>query len=114
MLELKKEPKALLHRILVRVVEVKEKTKGGIYIPETTQDKETLAQEVGTVVDIGETAYLKDGYTKENRPIQVGDSVTFSRYGGAEFRINGKSHRILNDEDITLRLDPEDQLEHED
>jgi len=66
-------------RILVKQNEAKEKSKGGIIIPETAQEKPVE----GKVIAVGNGRILNDG----NRyPVGVkkGDVVLFNRYSGTK------------------------------
>jgi len=87
------------HRVLVLPEEVKEKTDGGIYLPQQAKDREQAAVIVGTLVAVGPQAW--DGFGDGKPWAGVGDDVIFAKYGGAVVKgIDGKEYRILNDEDI--------------
>jgi chaperonin GroES len=89
------------HRVLVKVEDAEEVTKGGIVIPKTIADKNTEANIIGELVAIGDTAWkaFDDGVPWA----KIGDRVAFAKYGG--FIIadpdTGEQFRLLNDEDIT-------------
>jgi chaperonin GroES len=86
------------HRLLVKPEQFQEKTAGGIFVPETTREKETKASMRGVVVEIGPTAWkaFDDGQPWA----MVGDTVIFAKYAGVEVRENGSEYRLINDEDI--------------
>lgn len=77
------EPK--FARVLIKR-EVQEKTKGGIYIPETAAKRNAPCE--GVIVALGETAGWTDAYNSagELHPTQIfriGDRVLFGRHAGA-------------------------------
>jgi chaperonin GroES len=76
---------------LVVLLKVEEKTAGGIIIPQATQDKEQVAQQIGYIVDAGEEAWT----AKEMRGVKPGDAVLFPRYSGSHFPINGDNYWIM-------------------
>lgn len=88
-------------KILVDPVRVEEKSSGGIVLPGQSLDKEQLAQTIGTVIAIGNTASL----CPEMDGIAVGDNVLYARYSGAEFPIDGVTYRIMRARDVIGRAD---------
>ena len=89
--------------LLVLPEKVEEKTKGGIYLPQTTLEKEQQAATVGTLIAIGPTAWkdLDDGVAWA----EVGDKISYSRYAGVS--MPGKdddSYVLINDNDVLARL----------
>jgi chaperonin GroES len=89
--------------LLVLPEKVEEKTKGGIYIPETTREKEQQAATIGKLIAIGPSAWkdLDDG----SAWAEVGDKISYSRYAGVT--MTGKdeeSYVLINDNDVLARL----------
>lgn len=82
-------------RIVVKVLDQVEKTKSGIYVPDTAKDKPQEA----TVLAVGPGARNDKG---ERIPmdVKVGDRVVFSKYGGSEIKIEGEEVLILSERDI--------------
>lgn len=94
-------------RILVRPDTVEEKSKGGIILPESAQEKEKYAQCKATVVAIGENAF-EEAATRSAAFVkpQPGTRVLIAKYGGVLLKGNdGVEYRIMNDEDIIARLE---------
>lgn len=90
--------KPVLHRILIKVDPVETKTASGIIVS-LNEKREQAAAEIGTVVDIGSTAF-KD-YGESPDLIKVGDRVYFAKYAGKVVKdIDGNELLICNDEDI--------------
>ncbi len=92
------------NRVLVRLFKPEEKTKGGVFIPETTRGRELHGQQHGTLIRMGSNAF-RDWGDGADKPA-VGDTVLFTRYAGqtgfADSSEDDKdTHRIINDEDVT-------------
>lgn len=87
------------HRVLVKVDEIEERTKGGIILVDA--DKQTEANIFGTIVAVGLNAWK--AFDDGDPWAKVGDKVAFAKYGG--FIIDDpdtkERFRLLNDEDIT-------------
>ena len=84
----------LADRIVVKVLEAKEVTKGGIVLPDTAQEKPQEAEVIA--VGKGKTC---DGklVTPE---VKAGDKILFGKYTGTEITMDGKEYLILKEEDI--------------
>jgi chaperonin GroES len=83
-------------KILVRLHKVEEKTSGGIILAGSTQEKEQMAQQIGTLVDWGDQA--KDA--PELKGITLGDTLLFHRYTGAHFPVDGVDYWIMKSSQI--------------
>jgi co-chaperonin GroES (HSP10) len=91
-------------RVLVAIEKPKEKTEGGIYIPDRTRREEEGAAIVGKVVAIGDQAFVNREGTNFNKPwCKVGQKVFFKAYAGTvtkNLALEGYTFRTLNDIDI--------------
>lgn len=87
--------KPLADRIVVKVIEAEEKTKGGIVLPDTAKER----PQQGEVLAVGSGRRLDDG-TLVPPAVKVGDRVLFSKYGGIEVKVNGEEYLILREDDI--------------
>jgi chaperonin GroES len=85
----------LQDRVIVRRVKEEEKTKGGLYIPDTAKEKPVEA----TVVAVGSGKILEDG-TVRKLDVKAGDRILFGKYSGTEVKIEGEEHLILREDDI--------------
>jgi len=87
-------------RVAVRRVEEEQKTKGGIIIPDTAQEKpmqgEVLAVGPGVRDEKGELVKLD---------VQVGDRILFGKWSGTEVKIDGDELLIMKESDIMGVLD---------
>lgn len=85
----------LADRIMVKVLEAKEMTKGGIVLPDTAKEKPQEAE----VVSVGKGKVSDEG--KVIAPeVKAGDKVLFGKYSGTEITVDGKEYLILKEEDI--------------
>ena len=85
----------LADRIMVKVLEAKEVTKGGIVLPDTAKEKPREAE----VVAIGKGKVSDEGKVIPPE-VKVGDKVLFGKYSGTEITVDGKEYLILKEEDI--------------
>ena len=81
--------------VLLRRLEAEEKTKGGIYLPDTAKEK----PREGEILAVGEGELDKAGKRKEFQ-VSAGDRVIFSSYAGTEVKLGGEDYLILSEDDI--------------
>lgn len=81
--------------VLLRRLEAEEKTKGGIYLPDTAKEK----PREGEVLAIGDGEVGKDGKHKDFQ-VKTGDRVIFSSYAGTEVKMGGDEYLIISEDDI--------------
>jgi chaperonin GroES len=79
--------KPLGDRILVKPAESEQKTKGGIYIPDTAKEK---TQE-GVVIAVGDDEEIK---------VKKNDRVMYDKYAGTTVNIDGDDHLIMRMDDV--------------
>jgi chaperonin GroES len=94
------EFKPLHDRIAVRRLEQKDKTPGGIIIPDTAQEKPSE----GVVVSVGSGVSGKDGKIVP-LDIQSGDKILFGKWSGTEIKIDGDELLIMQESDIMGIID---------
>ncbi|NQV47395.1 MAG: co-chaperone GroES [Rhodospirillaceae bacterium] len=82
-------------RVLVKRVDQKEKTAGGIIIPETVQEKPME----GKVIASGGGVVTEDG-TVTPLDVKKGDRILFGKWSGTEVKINGDDLLIMKETDI--------------
>jgi co-chaperonin GroES (HSP10) len=88
--------KPVLHRLLVKVDPVEKKTASGIVLA-INERSEKKAAITGTVVEVGNTAFISFGSTAEQEGIKPGTRVQYAKFAGAEI---DSEYIWLNDEDI--------------
>lgn len=81
--------------ILVLPAEGETKTKSGIVLPESTQEKPTQ----GEVVAVGPAIVIENGKSIEC-PVNVGDVVMYKKWGGDEVKVGGIEYKIVKFEDL--------------
>ena len=84
----------LADRILVEVLEAKDKTKAGIYLPETAKEKPQEAK----VIAVGK-GKVSDGKVIPSE-LKAGDKILFGKYSGTEITVDDKEYLILKEEDV--------------
>ncbi len=87
--------KPLADRIVVKVVSSEEKTKGGLFLPDTAKEK----PQEGEVVAVGSGKVLENGQ-KLPLELKVGDRIIFSKYAGTEVKIDGDEYVIFSERDV--------------
>ena len=86
--------KPLADRVVIKMEEAEETTKGGIILTSSAKEK----PQVATVVAVGPGG-LVDG--KEVKMIvKVGDKVLPSKYSGTEVKVDGEECTIVRQSDI--------------
>jgi chaperonin GroES len=85
----------LQDRVLVRRVKEDEKTKGGLFIPDSAKEKPVEA----IVLAVGNGKILEDG-TVRKLDVKAGDRVLFGKYTGSDVKIDGEEALILREDDI--------------
>ncbi|HCL78831.1 MAG TPA: co-chaperone GroES [Synergistaceae bacterium] len=87
--------KPLGDRIVVKVINREEKTKGGIVLPDTAKEKPTE----GEVLAVGTGKVLENGQ-KLPPEVKVGDRIIFSKYAGTEVKLDGDELVIFSERDV--------------
>ena len=87
--------KPLHDRLLLEPISAETKTKSGIIIPDTAQEK----PQQGEVVAVGGGKRLEDGRLQP-MGVKVGDKVIYGKWSGTEVKLDGVDHVILKEEDL--------------
>jgi chaperonin GroES len=82
-------------RVLIRRVENEEKTKGGILIPDTAQEKPME----GEIIAVGPGARGEDGKVQP-LDVKAGDRVLFGKWSGTEIKLEGEELIIMKESDL--------------
>ena len=82
-------------RVVVRRLSAEEKTKGGIIIPDTAQEKPME----GEVIAVGAGARNEHGAIVA-LDVKAGDRVLFGKWSGTEVKIDGEDLLIMKESDI--------------
>ena len=87
--------KPLDDRVVLEVLEQAEKTRGGIFLPETAKEKPQQAK----VVAAGPGRILENG-ERGAMAVKKGDVVIFAKYSGTEVEVDGKELLIMRESDL--------------
>jgi len=82
-------------RVVVRPIEKEEKTKSGIYLPDTAKEK----PQEGEVIAVGPGRLSDDG-KRIAMDVKAGDLVIYAKYGGTEIKVDEEDLVILRESDI--------------
>jgi chaperonin GroES len=85
----------LADRIVIKPAEAEEKTKGGLYLPDTAKEKPVW----GDVIAAGPGKTTDDG-KKIPMEVKVGDKVLYGKYSGTEITIDGQEVLIMRESDV--------------
>ena len=88
----------LADRVLVKPIEKEERTKSGIYLPDTAKEK----PQEGEVLAVGPGKITDDGKRIE-MDLKVGDVVIYAKYGGTEIKVDDEELMILRESDILAK-----------
>lgn len=86
--------KPLGDRVIIKLIEVEETSKGGILLPSAAKEKSSVAE----VVAVGPGKNIEGKVISMD--VKVGDRVIFSKYSGTEIKYEGIDYIILKQEDI--------------
>ena len=82
-------------RVLVKRLNEEEKTKGGIFIPDSAKEKPAQ----GEIIAVGQGRITDDGKVRA-LDVKKGDKVLFGKYAGTEIKIDGDDFIMMREEDI--------------
>ena len=108
-----KIPKPTGWRLLVLPFKMKEKTKGGLVLAETTLERQQVASQVGLVMAMGPQCYKDKERYPEGPWCKEKDWVMFARYAGSRIKIDGGEMRLLNDDEVLATIDSPEDILHE-
>ena len=87
-------------RIVVRQAEAEEKTTTGLVIPDTAKEK----PQEGEVLAVGPGRRAENTGEVIAMEVSVGDTVVYSKFGGAEITIDGEDVIILSSRDVPAKV----------
>lgn len=83
--------KVMQDKVLIKFVEIEEKTASGLYIPQSAKTEMETRVVIGEVIDIN---------TKEKVGFKIGDTVVFKMFVADEVEEDGTKYGILEIQDI--------------
>ena len=87
--------KPLGDKVIVKRLEAKEKSEGGIILPEAAKEK----PQEGEVIAVGSGKTLKNGKTVAPQ-VKPGDKILFGKYSGNEIKLDDQEYLIVESEEI--------------
>ena len=84
----------LADRVVVRSLEDAERTRGGLFIPDSAKEK----PQRGEIVAVGPGRF--DEGKRVPMDVKVGDKVLYGKYSGTEVTIDGEQYLILRESDV--------------
>ena len=91
----------LADRVVIKPAEREERTKGGIYLPDTASKERP---QEGTVIAAGE-GRRDDSGKLIPMSVKVGETVLFAKYSGTEFKIDEVEYLMMAEKDILGVID---------
>ena len=104
--------------VLVRPVSVKEKTKGGILLPNSTKEDMSYLTTVGKVIKIGNLAYNDKDKFPKGPWCKEGDYICYAKHAGQKIQYKEVKMILLYDDQVIMKvqdpkyLDPTFNLSH--
>jgi chaperonin GroES len=83
-------------RVVLKPADREEKTKTGIFLPDTASKERPME---GTILAVGEGRRDDSGKLVPMQ-VSVGDKVLFAKYSGTEFKVDEVEYLILAEKDI--------------
>lgn len=84
----------LADRVVIRMLEAEETTKGGILLAGNAKEKPQIAE----IVEVGPGGFV-DG-NEVRMEVKPGDHVLISKYAGTEVKIDGEEFTILRQSEL--------------
>ena len=84
----------LADRVILKMVETEETTKGGIILTGSAKEKPSVAE----VISVGPGGMV-DG-KEVTMTVKPGDKVITSKYSGTEVKVDGEEYTIVRQSDI--------------
>ena len=88
--------------LLIRPVSVKEQTKGGIILPDSTKNDIAYLTTVGRVLKVGDIAYQDTSKFPNGPWCKPGDYVCYGKHSGQKFFYKGVRMLLLFDDQISM------------
>lgn len=90
--------KPLGDRVVIKPTPKEEVSKGGIVIPDTVKEK----PQEGKIIAVGPGKLSEDG-KRIAMEVKVGDKVIYSKYAGAEIKLDDEELIIVRESDILAK-----------
>ena len=87
--------KPLGDKVIVEVLDAKDKSHGGIILPDSAQEKPQEAK----VLAVGSGKVLRNGRVVPPE-LKTGDTVLFGKYSGNEVKLDEREFLIIQQDDV--------------
>ena len=88
--------KPLGNRVLIKMKEGEEKTKSGIILSGSAQEKPQIAE----VIEVGPGELLKESNERSKMEVKKGDNIIISEYAGTKVKYEGQEYIIVKQDDV--------------
>src|SRR5580704_13518027 len=89
-------------RVVIERIDAEAKTKGGIIIPDTAQEK----PQEGKVIAVGPGVRDERGQI-HGLNVTVGDRILFGKWSGSEVKLDGDEYLVMKESDIIGVIEPQ-------
>jgi chaperonin GroES len=76
--------------VLLRLVEAEEKTKGGLYVPDSAREQPA-------------EGYVEAKSSGSSDEIAIGDRVVYKKYSGEEISLDGTKYRLIQEGELLAK-----------
>ena len=95
-----KLPEPVGYKLLIAMPEMREKTEGGVFVPDALKKQEETASIIGYVIKAGSEAYSDIDKFPSGPYCKEGDFIIFRSYSGTRFKVMGREFRLINDDTV--------------
>ena len=100
--------KPLGNRVLIKMKEGEEKTKSGIILSGSAQEKPQIA----VVIEVGPGELVKEGNERSKMEVKKGDNIIISEYAGTKVKYEGQEYIIVKQDDILAIVEQKGDFEN--
>jgi|TARA_R110000744_G_C18915335_1_gene511113 co-chaperonin GroES (HSP10) len=93
------------YHILVQPVTVKQKTKGGILLPDSVKDDVAYLTTVAKVLKLGDLAYKDEVKFPLGAWCEEDDYICFGKFNGQKFVYKGAKLLLLFDDQVIMKVE---------
>jgi len=87
--------KPLNDNLLIRRIESQTQTSGGLYLPESSQEKPQIA-----VVEAANAVRYDDDGNEVKVAVEKGDKILFGKYSGQTVNFDGEEYIIIKESEL--------------